>query len=98
MTKIFPNSDRSQPLSLLGWCLLILAPRGERRRCQRSTATPAPGDGRDGSTAAWIARMKRLCSGGVSRLERPPQVTSTPGNKDIITPPMDVTRLDVDAT
>ena len=45
----------------------------------------APHDGTDSVFAAWIARSEVAASAG--------NFTSTPGNKDIITSPRDMTQL-----
>lgn len=48
----------------------------------------APYEGRDEVFAAWIARDEAALA---------VNLTSTPGNKDIITSPQDVTQLDAEA-
>jgi hypothetical protein len=95
-------SDKDTPIAItqkllgkMGLKLTYLRREGSHGTRQRVYGYTASDDGRNYVFAAWIARDYVALAAEATAAEIP--VTSTPGNKDIITSPMDVTRLDADA-
>ncbi len=89
--KDTPIAIAQKLLSKLGLKLTYLRREGSDGKRIRVYGYTAPSDGRSEVFAAWIARDE------VAAASLAVSFTSTPGNKDIITPPIDVTRLDVEA-
>jgi hypothetical protein len=95
-------SDKDTPIAIaqkllgkLGLKLTYLRREGSDGARQRVYGYTAPMDGRDYVFAAWIARDNVASAAEATAAETP--LTSTPGNKDIITPPISVTRLEAEA-
>ena len=84
--NILAKRNVSQLHSLIGVKLDYLRLEGSDGNRQRVYGYTAPHDGRDEVFAAWISRDE-VAAAAVS-------FTSTPGNKDIITSPLDVTQID----
>ena len=93
--KDTPIAIAQKLLGKLGLKLTYLRREGSDGNRQRVYGYTAKEDGRDEVFAAWIARDEVALAAYATAAETP--VTSTPGNKDIITPPMEVTRLEADA-
>jgi len=87
--KDTPIALAQKLLGLVGLKLTYLRREGSDGNRQRVYGYTAPDDVRDEVFAAWTARDEVALAAETA--------ASTPGNKDIITPPMDVTRLDVEA-
>ncbi len=95
-------SDKDTPIVIaqkllgkMGLKLTYLRREGSDGARQRVYGYTAPMDGRDYVFKAWIARDEVASAAESTAAETP--VTSTPGNKEIITSPLDMTRLEADA-
>lgn len=87
--KDTPIAVAQKLLSKIGVKLEYLRREGSDGNRMRVYGYTAPGDGRDEVFSAWIERDEANAAAG--------NFTSTPGNKEIITSPVDVTELKKEA-